>query len=377
MISSNPFDPIVRIQDREIGPGRPAFVIAEAGVNHNGDLDMARALIDAAVAAGADAVKFQTFKKRAGRQPGRAQGRLPTADHRPCRIAGRDDPAALELREEDHQGLMDYCAQRGILFLSTPFDEESADMLAQLGVAAFKTSSGDVNNLPFLEHLARTGQPVIFSTGMSYLAEVEDAMQAMAGAGGHAIVILHCVTDYPTNPVDVNLRAMDTLSTSFGVPVGFSDHTLGLHIAVAAVARGASCIEKHLTLDRTLPGPDHRASLEPAELTQMIAAIRETEAALGDGVKQPRGGEIVNIPISRKQPALAQCRGRRAGRERCGFHRPAAGQRASRRHAFALCSDGAPRVPAAAGALVRGPGFHGMIVAIHQPQHHLPVDPVL
>jgi N,N'-diacetyllegionaminate synthase len=292
MISSNPFDPIVRIQDREIGPGRPTFVIAEAGVNHNGDLAMARALIDAAVAAGADAVKFQTFKSERVVSPiaPKADYQLQTTDHAESQA---EMIRRLELREEDHHGLMEYCAQRGILFLSTPFEEESADMLAKLGVAAFKTSSGDVNNLPFLEHLARFGRPVIFSTGMSDLAEVEEAMRAMAGAGGHAVIILHCVTDYPTNPLDVNLRAMDTLSTSFPVPVGFSDHTLGFHIAVAAVARGASCIEKHLTLDRTLPGPDHRASLEPAELTQMIAAIRETEAALGDGV-------IVNIPISRK-----------------------------------------------------------------------------
>ncbi|MEI9897611.1 MAG: N-acetylneuraminate synthase family protein, partial [Chthoniobacter sp.] len=260
---------------------------------------MARALIDAAVAAGADAVKFQTFKSERLVSPvaPKADYQLQTTDHAESQA---EMIRRLELREEDHHVLMEYCAQRGILFLSTPFDEESATMLAKLGVAAFKTSSGDVNNLPFLEHLARLGRPVIFSTGMSDLAEVEDAMHAMAGAGGRAVIILHCVTDYPTNPLDVNLRAMDTLAASFAVPIGFSDHTLGSHIAVAAVARGAACIEKHLTLDRTLPGPDHRASLEPAELTHMIAAIRETEAALGDGVKQPRGGEIVNIPISRK-----------------------------------------------------------------------------
>jgi len=299
MSSSDTFDSIVRIQQREIGPGRPAFIIAEAGVNHNGDMDMARALIDAAVAAGADAVKFQTFKSERLVSPiaPKADYQLKTTDHEESQA---EMIRRLELREEHHHLLMEYCAQRGILFLSTPFDEESASMLAQFGVAAFKTSSGDVNNVPFLEHLARLGLPVIFSTGMAYLTEVEEAMHAMAAAGGRAVVMLHCVTDYPTNPADVNLRAMDTLAASFQVPIGFSDHTLGIHIPVAAVARGASCIEKHLTLDRTLTGPDHRASLEPAEFTQMIAAIRETEAALGDGVKQPRGGEIVNIPISRK-----------------------------------------------------------------------------
>jgi N-acetylneuraminate synthase/N,N'-diacetyllegionaminate synthase len=206
----------------------------------------------------------------------------------------------LELRAEDHPGLMQHCEERGILFLSTPFDEESADFLAGLGVAAFKTSSGDVNNLPFLEHLARIGRPIIFSTGMSYLAEVEEALHAMIAAGGRSIAVLHCVSDYPTSPGDVNLRALDTLSEKFPAPVGFSDHTLGMHLAVAAVARGACAIEKHFTLDRTLPGPDHRASLEPAELKQMITMIRETEAALGDGVKIPRGGEIVNINVARK-----------------------------------------------------------------------------
>jgi N,N'-diacetyllegionaminate synthase len=268
-------------------------------VNHNGDLAMAHALIDAAVAAGADAVKFQTFKSERVVSPAapKANYQLQTTSHAESQA---EMIRRLELREEDHHVLMEYCAQRGILFLSTPFDEESVDLLSRLGVAAFKTSSGDVNNLPFLEHLARTGQPIVFSTGMSHLAEVEEAMGAMSRAGGRSIIILHCVSDYPTNPLDVNLRAMDTLAAAFPVPIGFSDHTLGTHVAIAAVARGACCIEKHLTLDRTLPGPDHRASLEPAELTQMIAAIRETEAALGDGVKQPRGGEIANIAIARK-----------------------------------------------------------------------------
>jgi N-acetylneuraminate synthase/N,N'-diacetyllegionaminate synthase len=296
---SNKLNSIVRIRDREIGAGRPVFVIAEAGVNHNGDMDMARALIDAAINAGADAVKFQTFKSER-----LVSSAAPKADYQ-LQTTDRAESQAemirrLELREEHHHALMDYCAQRGILFLSTPFDEESADLLAELGVPAFKTSSGDVNNIPFLEHLARKGLPVIFSTGMSHLDEVEQAVSAMSAAGGDSVVILHCVTDYPTNPADVNLKAIDTLAAAFPSPIGFSDHTLGIHIPVAAVARGACVVEKHLTLDRTLPGPDHRASLEPGQLAEMISAIRETEAALGDGVKQPRGGEIGNIAIARK-----------------------------------------------------------------------------
>ena len=206
----------------------------------------------------------------------------------------------LELGEADHRELIGHCAARGILFLSTPFDEGSADLLLKLKIAAFKTSSGDLTNLPFLDYLARTGRPVVLSTGMSVLAEVEDAMRALRSAGAREIIVLHCVSDYPTNPADVNLRAMETLTASFGVPVGFSDHTLGTHIAVAAVARGACMIEKHLTLDKTLPGPDHRASLEPEEFAQMIAAIRDVESALGDGLKRPRGRETLNIVVGRK-----------------------------------------------------------------------------
>ena len=299
MTSQPQFQSSVQIQNRKVGPGQPAFIIAEAGVNHNGDMALAHRLVDAAADGGADAVKFQTFvaerlvSPAASKAEYQIQNTGTTGSQ--LEMLGR-----LELTPGMHHELMAHAAERGLIFLSTPFDEESADLLASLNVPAFKTSSGDVTNLPFLEHLARTGRPIIFSTGMADLAEVAEAMAAISGAGGNSVIILHCVTDYPTNPLDVNLRAMDTLMAGFKVPVGFSDHTLGIHIPVAAVARGAQIIEKHLTMDRTLPGPDHRASLEPSELAQMVSAIRETEQAIGDGVKVARGGEIVNITVARK-----------------------------------------------------------------------------
>ena len=343
------------IGPRVIGPGQPVFVIAEAGVNHNGDLALAHRLVDAAADAGADAVKFQTF----------AADRLvsPAARKADYQVENTGTAGSqiemlkqLELTPAMHHELIAHTADRGLIFLSTPFDEQCADLLAGLDAPAFKTSSGDVTNLPFLEHLARTGRPIIFSTGMSHLAEVEEAMRAILEAGGHSVIMLHCVSDYPTNPADVNLRAMDTLAAAFPVPIGFSDHTLGTHIAVAAVARGARMIEKHLTLDRTLPGPDHLASLEPAEFKKMVAEIRDTESALGDGVKQPRGGEIVNIPIGRK--SLHWRRALEAGKtvsaEDCIALRPATGISPARLRSLI---GRRTATPVTAGAIVREEDF--------------------
>jgi N,N'-diacetyllegionaminate synthase len=287
------------IAGRRIGDGAPCFVIAEAGVNHNGSIDKALALIDAAAASGADAVKFQTF----------SADRLASADAPKARYQLAGTPAAesqrdmlrrLELDEAAHHILMTHAAERRILFLSSPFDEESADLLERLRVAAFKIPSGELTNHPFLEHVARKRRPMIVSTGMATLAEVADAVAVIRRAGAPDFALLHCVSAYPAPPEDANLRAMATLARACGVPAGWSDHTPGTDIAIAAVALGAAIVEKHLTLDRTLPGPDHAASLEPAEFRALVTAIRNVAAALGDGVKRPTRAEEDVAAVARK-----------------------------------------------------------------------------
>jgi N,N'-diacetyllegionaminate synthase len=289
----------LRIGQRNIGRGEPVFIIAEAGVNHNGDLALARQLVDVAAHAGADAVKFQTFKaeKVVSPQAPKAGYQLQTtgADESQLELVKR-----LELPFEAFRELFVYCQDKGILFLSTPFDEESADFLDALGVAAFKVPSGEITNLPFLTHVARKGKPLIVSTGMSYLGEVETAVRAIVEAGNRNIVLLHCVSNYPADPSDANLRAMRTLSAAFGMPVGFSDHTLGLEVALAAVSLGACMLEKHFTLDRNLPGPDHRASLEPDQLKALVQGIRNVEAALGHGRKEPAASETNTAGAARR-----------------------------------------------------------------------------
>lgn len=289
----------IALSQCRIGPGHPCFVIAEVGVNHNGDLEMARRLIDAAADARANAVKFQTFKAEmlVSHTASKAEYQTRAADGTESQFAMLKQ---LELTPEMHEALFAYCAERGILFLSTPFHEDDADYLARLGVPLFKVSSGDLTNLPFIEHLARIGRPVILSTGMSHLREVDEAVRTFQAAGGTGLALLQCVSDYPTAPAEANLRTLATLASQFCLPTGFSDHTLGTHIALAAVALGATILEKHLTLDRNLPGPDHMASLEPPELKRLVHEIRSVEAALGDGVKRPTPGESVNIRIGRK-----------------------------------------------------------------------------
>jgi sialic acid synthase SpsE len=206
----------------------------------------------------------------------------------------------LELSREDHLELFSYCRRKGILFMSTPFDEESADLLEELGVPVFKIPSGELTNLPFLTHVARKGRAMIVSTGMSYLDEVKDAVQAVAETGNMNLALLHCVSTYPANPADVNLRAMHTMAAAFNVPVGYSDHTLGIEVALAAVALGACVVEKHFTLDRTLPGPDHRASLEPDELAALVRGSRVVEKALGHARKEPSASETNTAAVARK-----------------------------------------------------------------------------
>lgn len=295
---------VIALDDRSIGAGQPCFIIAEAGVNHNGDLALAHRLIDVARAAGADAVKFQTFKA----------DQLVTLDAPKAEYQLQQTEAGesqyemlkrLELSAEAFRDLQQHCREAGIRFMSTPFDEDSADLLSELGVTVFKTPSGEITNLPYLAHVARKGRPLIVSTGMATLGEVEAAVNTIRAAGNPAIVLLQCVSNYPANPADVNLRAMQTMAQAFGVPTGFSDHTAGIEVALAAVALGACVIEKHFTLDRAMPGPDHAASLEPDQLAAMIRGIRTVEAALGHGRKEPAASELNTAEVARKSLVAA------------------------------------------------------------------------
>ncbi|MBI4589777.1 MAG: N-acetylneuraminate synthase [Candidatus Rokubacteria bacterium] len=284
---------------RIIAEGAPVFIVAEAGVNHNGDLALAKRLVDVAAEAGADGVKFQTFRSEA-----LVSRAAPKAAYQQAATGAdegqREMLARLELTPDQYAEIREHCARRRILFFSTPFDEASADALEALGVPLFKLPSGEITNLPLLRHVAAKGKPIILSTGMSTLAEVAEAVAAIRAAGDPPLALLHCVSAYPAPPAEMNLRAMDTLRDRFGYPVGLSDHTLGIEVAVAAVARGAVIVEKHFTLDRQLPGPDHPASLEPGELAALIRAIRSVEAALGDGEKRPMPSETDARRVARK-----------------------------------------------------------------------------
>lgn len=282
------------------------LIIAEAGVNHNGDLDMARQLVAAAAAAGADIVKFQTFSARKLVTAGAAKAAYQIA------TTGNDEGQLdmirkLELSRQDHEMLIEECRRHGIRFFSTAFDAGSFDMLLDMGLDQVKVPSGELTNLPLLRHMTRHGLPVMLSTGMATLGDVEAALEVIErnGTPRHRITVLHCTTEYPAPMEDVNLRAMVSMKAAFGVEVGYSDHTPGIEIPVAAVALGATIIEKHFTLDRNLPGPDHKASLEPDQFKAMVDAIRNVEAALGDGVKRPSASELKNKPIARKSLVAA------------------------------------------------------------------------
>lgn len=275
------------------------YVIAEIGVNHNGSADLARDLIDVAAAAGADAVKFQTFTAR-----DLVTEAASMADYQ-SRNTGRDRSqyamlAELELSESDFSDLMDHCADRSIDFLSTPFGPSQADLLERLGVEAFKISSGDLTFHQFLQHVARKGRTIILSTGMATLAEVDSALAAIDAAGPVPVALLHCVSDYPAEPADCNLRAMATMAQAFGRPVGWSDHTLGSAVGHAAVALGARIIEKHITLDVKMDGPDHAASMAPNDFSAFVAGIRAIEASLGDGRKRPKPSELRTAAVARR-----------------------------------------------------------------------------
>ncbi len=282
------------------------YVIAEAGVNHNGSLDLALRLIDAAVEAGADAVKFQTFRAETLVGAG-----VSKAAYQERATGGGDQRAmlkALELAFEDHVALYERCVELGIEFLSTPFDAEALKFLVGLGMRRVKIASGELTNRPFIELAASTGLPIILSTGMAELSEVGEAIDWIQRARPSPmptaeIVLLHCTSNYPTALVDVNLRAMSTMAQAFGLTVGYSDHTAGIEVAPLAVALGAMVIEKHFTLDRSLPGPDHMASLEVPELREMIRSIRSAGIALGDGAKAPRPAEIAVRDLVRRSVA--------------------------------------------------------------------------
>jgi N-acetylneuraminate synthase len=321
----------VRSQKGVIAMSTEIFIIAEAGVNHNGSLELAKQLVDAAVEAGADAVKFQTFKTEK-----LVSMKAPKAEYQKKTTGAQESQyemlKKLELNEQAHEKLIEYCHKKGIQFLSTPFDLDSVDLLTnRFHLSMLKISSGDLTNGPLLLKAAQTGKSIILSTGMSTLGEIESALSVLAYGYLHQknpssfeecrqtynseeaqkllkekVTLLHCTTEYPTPYHEVNLKAMDTLQYAFGLRVGLSDHTQGIAIPIAAVARGAAVIEKHFTLDRTLPGPDHQASLEPSELKQMVQSIRQVEKALGTSVKQMTQSEIKNKEVARKSLVAAQ-----------------------------------------------------------------------
>jgi N-acetylneuraminate synthase/N,N'-diacetyllegionaminate synthase len=287
---------------RAVGAGRPAFVIAEAGVNHNGDLDLAFQLVDAAVKAGADAVKFQTFiaSEVITAEAAKAEYQKTTTGAQESQL---EMVKRLELSFGDFRKLKMYCDDQGITFLSTPFDFKSVDFLAGLDVVAFKISSGDLTNDPLLRHVASKGRPVILSTGMSDMDEVREALAVLRDVD---VILLQCVTNYPAAAEDINLRAMLSMQSAFDVNVGFSDHTLGIEVALAAVALGACLIEKHFTLDKNFAGPDHRASLEPHEFRALVEGIRKVEASLGNGEKIPAASEASNVTVARRSIVAAR-----------------------------------------------------------------------
>lgn len=288
----------VMIGGHVIGAGR-ALVIAEAGVNHGGDVEMAHRLVDAAAAVGADVVKFQTFDPDALAAAGAPQAAYQAAAGHVA-ADQRALLAGLTLPDDAWPALQAHARERGIEFLSTPFDDRSAELLDRLDVPAFKVGSGELTNLPFLARIARFGRPLLVSTGMAEMTEVAAAVDTVALASGAGLVLLHCVSSYPAAPTDANLRAMETMRLAFGLPVGWSDHTVGAESALAAVALGAAVVEKHLTLDRGLPGPDHAASMEPDVFAALVASIRDVEAALGSGIKSPAAGEADVARVARR-----------------------------------------------------------------------------
>jgi N,N'-diacetyllegionaminate synthase len=280
---------------------KKVFIIAEVGVNHNGSLEIAKKLIDVAKECGADAVKFQTFKaeRLVSKKAAKADYQKNTTDSGESQY---EMIKKLELNIDAHKELISYCREKEIQFLSSPFDLESIDLLSELGLEIFKVPSGEITNLPYLRKIGKLSKKVILSTGMADLGEIEDALDILikSGTKKENITVLHCNTEYPTPYEDVNLKAMLTIKNAFNVRIGYSDHTPGIGVPIAAVALGAEVIEKHFTLDKNMEGPDHKASLEQKELKQMVNAIRNIEKSLGNGIKKPSLSESKNINIARK-----------------------------------------------------------------------------
>ena len=288
-----------KIGNKIIGDGNSTFIIAEAGVNHNGDINIAKQLIDKAVFAKVDAIKFQTFITE----------KLVTeyadmADYQKINIGKAGSQfnmlKKLELSQENFIELQKYCKEKDIMFLSTPFDFESADFLESIGMVAFKISSADLTNIPFLEHIAIFNKPIILSSGMATLSDIEDALNAINLLGNNEVAVLHCTSNYPAKLQNVNLKAMNTIKNAFQIVSGYSDHTQGISVTIASAAMGANIIEKHFTLDKNMKGPDHKASLNPVELKEMVRAIRDVEMALGTGIKRYNPSEVDTIKAARK-----------------------------------------------------------------------------
>ena len=294
-----------KIENKVIGDGNRAFIIAEAGVNHNGDIDIAKQLVDKAVTCGVDAIKFQTFKTEKI-----VTGYADMADYQKSNIGHVFSQfnmlKKLELSQESFIKIQEYCNYKGIMFLSTPFDFESADFLESIGVPAFKIGSGDLTNIPLLQHIAKFNKPIILSSGMAILSEIEDALNAIYCFENRDVAVLHCTSNYPAELQSVNLNAMNTIKNAFKVVSGYSDHTKGITVSIAAVAMGASIIEKHFTIDKNMKGPDHKASLNPTELKDMVQAIRDVEMALGNGIKRYNLSEVDTMKAARKSIVAAR-----------------------------------------------------------------------
>lgn len=289
----------IKVGEKLIGKGESTYIVAELGVNHNGDMNIVRELIDKAAEAGVDAIKFQKFKTEAlvTKLAPKAKYQEVTTDKSESQY---DMLKRLELNESNLKELYSYALSKGIEAFATPFDDESVEFLYDLGIKAYKVGSGDITNLPMLKKIAKKKLPIIISAGMSTLGEIEDALDAIRSEGNEEIVLMHCTSNYPTNEEQVNLRAMNTMMEAFGVPTGYSDHTMGTAVSIAAVARGAVIIEKHFTLDRSLPGPDHTASLEPHELRGLVEGIRAVEKALGSPIKRPNESELEVKDVAQK-----------------------------------------------------------------------------
>lgn len=289
----------IKISNKKINEKSTCFIIAEAGVNHNGKLELAKKMVDKAKEAGADAVKFQTFISE-----DLVTRDIPMEEYQKRNTGKKETQLEmlkkLELSRKDFIELKKYCEKKGIIFLSTPFDEGSVDFLEKLGVQAFKISSGDITDLPFLRYIAKKKLPMIVSTGASYLEEVKEAVLAIKKEGNNKIILLHCTVNYPCPPEEVNLKSMITLGKEFDCLIGYSDHTFGIMAPIISVALGAKVLEKHFTLDRKLPGPDQKASLEPEELKEMVKIIRDTEKALGSFMKKPQKSESEERKLGRR-----------------------------------------------------------------------------